>query len=413
MNVRRTARFAAAVALGAAAAAHAFVEPCSKNHYILSEPCALPWTAINNGLTVLDVRVLAVDPVKKATLYAGGPNGVYKSIDGGASWNMTGLGMAAGNDADTAAGVSRFPVLVGGFTANSLVAHLAIDPMHPNTLYVGTRATTGAWFGQRRVFKSNDGGETWTDGVSPRINGVDNIHALVLAPSDPGTLYLANFDDSTGDTWSPLVRTTDGAATWTYLGYPVVNVLTVDPIDSLTVFAGTFDFPPYFTDLPNGVLKSSDGGATWAATGLTDFGITALTMDPGNSRTLYAGAGGSWSRRFDGLFKSVNGGETWVALHQSFIATGSLVTAVVVDPGDSNKVYVATAGSGISRSFDAGATWASFNDGLQSPVVNSLILVAGNPSTLYAGTPAGIFRFTDYSGSLRSQAFGKSEGIPP
>ncbi len=408
MNVGRTACFAAAaVTLGAAAIAHASVEPCGKNHYILSEPCALPWTAINEGLSVLEVRVLAVDPMHQSTLYAGGPNGVYKSLDGGAHWNMTGLEMAPLNATETAAAVQRFPDLSRGFAANSVVAHLAIDPGNPRVVYAGTKATTGAWYGQHRVFKSIDGGETWTDSVSPRINGVDNIHGLLIAPSNPDALYLANYDDGTGDSWSPLVRSMDGAATWTYLGLPAVNVLTVDPIDSLTLYAGTFEYPPDYTDLPNGVLKSIDGGASWAATGLIGLGITALTVDPKSSRTLYAAAGrsGPGYPRFDGLFKSIDGGETWVALHATSIAASSAVTVVVVDPRDSNKVYVTTAGSGISRSIDGGATWAAFNDGLQSLAVYSLVVVAGSPSTLYAGTSAGVFRITEYGGSVSAREF--------
>ncbi|MBC8023160.1 MAG: exo-alpha-sialidase, partial [Burkholderiales bacterium] len=371
------------------------IERCDKNHFILSEPCIPTWTPVNSGLTDLDVRVVAVDPVRTTTLYAGGPTGVFKSVDGGVSWNLTGLQMAFRNFEDTNAAFQTFDRLPPWFTAASLVAHLAIDSRNPNTLFAATNSTTGAWYGQRRLLKSTDGGETWTDRVSPGINGGDNIVSLVLAPSDPATLYLANFD-GIGDSWSPVVRTTDRAATWAYLGYPILNVLAVDPLDSRTIYAGTFDFDPYFTDLPNGVLKSSDGGETWAATGLTGSGITALTVDPRNSRTLYAATGDSWwSKTATGLFKSVDGGDSWARIDNRLVAPSSAVSAVVVDPRDSNNVYVATRRDGISRSTDGGATWAPFSSGLQSLVIHSLVLVAGNPNTLYAGTPAGVFKATD------------------
>jgi photosystem II stability/assembly factor-like uncharacterized protein len=406
-SARWILRIAAAALVVVAPALASALERCDKNHFILNEPCSPGWTAINGGLTDLDVQVLAIDPVNKTTLYAGGPSGVFKSIDGGVAWSMTGLEMASQDAAYTAAfTAAAYHILrnppprgFGAFVAASQVRHLAIDSRNPNTLYAATNWITGAWYPQRRLFKSTDGGETWTDSVTPAYsNGVENIVSLVLAPSDPDTLYYTNFD-GVGDMASPIVRSTDGAATWTYLGYPALNVLAVDPLDSRAVYAGTFDFAPEFTTLPNGVLKSRDGGVTWTATGLTGSGITALTVDAGNSRTLYAatGSSGFWSPKFRGLFKSVDGGANWADIDNGLggLIGTSAVTVVVVDPRDADKVYVATSGGGISRSLDGGATWSPFNEGLQSMVVRSLALVPGSPNTLYAGTTSGVFKAVD------------------
>ena len=394
-NRHRIAHFAAVAALCAAATiAQAAIEPCVKNHYILDEPCAMDWAAVNNGLTDRDVHVVAIDPVKKTTLYAGGPSGLFKSVNGGAAWSETGLILPI----QTAASYS-YPRLPAGFTTASAVAHLAIDAADPNTLYAGTIRTTGCVWTQRRLFKSSDGGESWTDSVSPGINGCDNIHSLVLGPTDPPTLYLTNFD-GVGDTWSPVIKSTDGAASWTYIEYPILNVLAVDPVDSRTVYAGTFGFEPSDTSLPNGVLKSRDGGGTWATTGLTGSGITALTVDSAKPRTLYAAtvSGYNWAQRFKGLFKSVDGGTTWTAVSNGlgqFLGTSSSVSALIVDSGDSNNVYLGMSAGGIFRSIDGGASWTPFSDGLQSLTIRSLALVAGNPNTLYAGTPSGVFKITD------------------
>ena len=354
-----------------------------KNHYILDLPCSPQWNPASGGLTDPDVRVVAVDPVVPTTLYAGGPSGVFKSVDGGDSWHMTGLDMATRAAIDTAGAADRFGNL--GFVAASVVTSLAIGFPDEDTLYAATNWKNGCWYGQHRLFKSTDGGATWTDNPAPSINGCDNIHSLALAPSDPQTLYLADFDDSTGDTWSPMVRTTDAAASWVYLGFPVINVLAVDPQDSRIVYGGTFDYAPYGTDLPNGVLKSMDGGATWAATGLTGFGITALATVPGSRGTVYA-AGGSH------LYKSGDGGTTWAQLDNG--AIGLPVTAIAVDPGDPSKVYVGTRGDGVSRTTDAGSTWTAINDGLADLMVQSLA-IAGGTNTIYAATPSGVFKLSD------------------
>ncbi len=388
-RIARIARIAAALALVAPTFVQA-IERCDKNHFILSEPCIPTWTPVNNGLTDLDVRVVAVDPVTTTTLYAGGPTGLFKSVDGGVSWNMTGLEMAPRNAADTAAAFQRFSDLPPQFMATSLVGHLAIDSRNPDTLYAATNSTHSAWYGQRRLFKSTDGGETWTDSASPPGNGVYNVNLLTLAPNRPGTLYLGTFDFMDG--WAPIARTTDGAATWSYLSFPSVNVLAMDPLDSRTLYAGTVGFSDDLTGFPNGVLKTRDGGETWVSTGLTGLGITALTLDSENPRTLYA-ATRDYGWKSAGLFKTVDGGESWTAIDNGL--SRFAVTAVLVDSGNSNTVYVATNGGGVTRSLDGGATWAPFASGLPSFVIHSLTLVAGNPNTLYAGTPAGVFKATD------------------
>jgi hypothetical protein len=337
------------------------------------------WTAINNGIAHLDIRVLAIDPVNKETIYAGGRSGLFKTVDGGATWNMTGVVIT---------GIPGLPTVP--LTTSGIVVRLAIDPVNPNTLYAVTQPYPSCGPQHSRVLKSSDGGATWTDSISPKIGCFEVF--LVLAPSDPDMLYLTNAD---GGSWTPLLRSPDGAATWGYLRYPMLNVLAVDPLDSFTVYGGTFNFKPYLTTLPNRVLKSSNGGTTWEATGLVNSGITAVTMDPKNPRTIYAATGNVYHPRdFPGLFKSVDAGASWAAIDNGlseFIGTLSIVSTIVVDPDDSDLVYIATAGGGVYRTVDGAATWTPFNDGLQDLTIRSLALAPGEPNTLYAGTPSGVF----------------------
>jgi hypothetical protein len=147
------------------------------------EGAAADWVEINTGLGNLDVRVIAIDPVHPEIVYAGGSGGLFKSFDGGATWNATGL-MTSG---ETITNIPGLPPLPRPIQTSNAVVRLAIDFSDPNTLYAAMLLQGGCAFYQRRVLKSTDGGASWTDSISPNINGCDNIHAFILAPSDPAT----------------------------------------------------------------------------------------------------------------------------------------------------------------------------------------------------------------------------------
>lgn len=401
MKTKRHAALLAALFLFAAAGgARADEPPCDKNHYILKHPCEARWTAASEGLVDKDVRVVAVDSMQPTTVYAAGGFGVFKSLDEGRSWRTTGFGGAETQTYVVGEGRWRKPLVAG-----STVRHVLIDPRSSRTLYVATAWERSCHWGQRRLYRSTDGGESWDNSeIFPAINGCDDLNALALAPSDPSTIYLANFEHAFGDSFSPVARSTDGAATWDFLGYPVMGVLAVDPRDSRTVYGGTFDFEPYYTSLPNGVLKSRDGGVTWAATGLTGSGITALAVDPREPGTLYAAKGVAAGRfgpqyEYRGLMKSLDGGVVWTDAGRGLEALYELpspVTSILVDTDDPGVVYLGTASSGVFRSVDAGATWEALNEGLPTLGIHSLALVPGRPNTLYAGTPLGVFRIVDF-----------------
>lgn len=383
----------AVLALAGAASAMQAASPC-KNHFILDEPCTPGWAAVSNGLADLDVQVVAVDPVDRGTLYAGGPSGVFKSVDGGGSWRPTALALAPQN---VVVGQGRSSAHL---TLSSRVSHLAIDPTDTRIVYASTTRDAGCVFWQQRLFRSVDGGTSWDGNASPAINGCDNIHSLELGAGSPAALYVTDYDDATGDSWSPLLRSTDAAITWDYLGYPAVNVLAVDPSDPLTLYAGSFDFPPSFTTLRNGVLKSVDAGATWSATGLVGTGISALALDRNRAGAIYAAAvhglnTAEWA--FAGLFKSTDGGVSWSPTGLDCEASArpcSAVVSLIVDPADSDVVYVAMSRGGVWRSGDAGASWRPVADGLANVFIRSLAMAPGKPTTLYAATSSGVFTIT-------------------
>jgi hypothetical protein len=341
------------------------------------------WRAVNTGMSSRDIRALSIDPVDPFTLYAGTADGAFKSSDGGASWH-------------------RLPL-----SGNPVIA-LVVDPSNPGTLYAAIALPNFCVFSNRRVFKSVDRGTTWSSNASPPINGCDNIHALVMDPTHSGTLYVANYDDVSGDTWSPLIKSADGGATWKPLYGIPFDVLVVNPLNPNILYAGTLDFV-YFGyegfDHRNGVLKSTDGGEHWSSTGLTNTAVNVLAIDPVNPNILYAGTRGLYNdpKGFRGLFKSADGGISWSSINNGLtdlIGTGSIVTAVVIHPGSLNILYISTSGGGVFKSGDGGASWSSFNEGLTNLEVPALAKAPDDPITLYAGTSGGVFRIIDDTPAL-------------
>jgi hypothetical protein len=339
------------------------------------------WTSIGPRVPTYSV---AVAPSNPNAVYVGGAGNVLKSNDGGTTWQSVPLG----GDATTA---------------------LAIDRTNSNIVYAGIAFTSYCHHSFRRLFKSINGGASWSDS-SPPINGCDNINALVLQPSNPNTVYVANFDDF-GDSWTPLIKSVDAGATWDALYGTPFAALAIDPLHPNTIYGGTFDFT-YFGydgfDFRNGVLKSNDGGMTWNTTNLTGAGVEALVVDPVNSNTLYAVTRGFYSdpRGFRGVFKSIDGGVNWSSINNGLThlfgtnpnvrwPTTLTRASLVVHPGVTTTLYAGFPGSGIFKSIDGGATWAPFNSGLTNLDVRALAVVPGNPSALYAATAGGVFKISD------------------
>jgi photosystem II stability/assembly factor-like uncharacterized protein len=175
--------------------------------------------------------------------------------------------------------------------------------------------------------------------------------------------------------------------------------LVIDSTKPTTLYAGTGGSSFEFPSSSGGVFKSTDGGASWSSAGLADAAITVLAIDPAKSSTLYAGTGTDPSapQGFRGMFKSTDGGATWLPINNGLAGlfdVRSSITALVIDPQNSNILYAGTSGGGVFRSIDGGTNWSPFNDGLTNLDVRVLAVVPGNPNTYYAGTAGGVFATT-------------------
>ena len=358
------------------------------------------WNRADDGLIDIDIRALAADPTNAATFYTGGRDGLFRSLDGGTSWTgLTAFQLPAPNWP---------PPLSQPPPAGAGPAHtrsMLIDFANPHVLYVRTIRYNGCFGSDNLLFKSRDGGATWSDSASPRGSGCglsDVFHPalLVMDPTDPNTLYTAAFDDG-----SSLLKSTNGGATWNTVAHwattwhlnSFVNVLVIDPTNPATLYAGIGDTSE---STANGLIKSTNGGATWTDSGLGGSNVTVLAVDPGAPNILYASTEGFHSepRGFRGLFKSTDGGASWFAINtglEGLIDTRSRISTLVISPDNPSVLYAGTSGAGVVRSTDAGATWNRFNEGLANFDVRVLALGSGAPRILFAGTPAGAFKIVD------------------
>lgn len=202
------------------------------------------------------------------------------------------------------------------------------------------------------------------------------INAAAYDPNNANTIYIAA---QTGGLW----RSLNSGSTWTpltdafsdsYGPAYAFSSITIDPRNSNILYAGVGDYNATFA-LGNGILKSTDGGATWTRLGTLEFGsriVRKILVDASDSNILYATAGrdstvadltANWPPAANGvIYRSTDGGASWT----------SVITAVgygsnIVYNSDKTKLYASVDGSGIYRSAD-GITWTLL-DGTDPTVI--------------------------------------------
>ncbi|MGD0482392.1 MAG: transcriptional regulator [Terracidiphilus sp.] len=346
-----------------------------------------------------DARAFASVSGEPKHLYLGTTNSwLYESFDGGATWHR----LAKLDRGD-------------GFVLDNIV----VDSAHPSTLYVGAWKNNndgGLWI-------SHDAGRTWNE--SPFFKG-QPIYALAQAPSDPRILFAG--------TLQGVYRSSDSGATWAQISPPgsheihEIESLAVDPANPSTVYAGTWHLPWKTTDggktwrnikeglivdsdvfsiivdpehphivylsACSGIYKSENAGALFhKIQGIpTEARRTRVLMqDPENLQVVYAGT-------TEGLYKTVNGGKTFTLMTEANV----IVNDVYVDPGNSNRVLLATDRGGVLSSQDAGATFTPSNRGVSERKIAALLVDNRNPDRNDGGdAPAAL-----YAGIVNDKQFG-------
>ncbi len=225
------------------------------------------------------------------------------------------------------------------------------------------------------VFKTTDGGSNWKN-ISDKYFG-GTMGAIAVAPSDESVVYVGegensmrgNVAEGLGGIW----RSDDAGRTWHNLGLKdgrhIIRIV-VHPRDPNTVWVAVMGhlFGP---NEERGVYKTTDGGKTWKKTLYINnqTGCSDLVMEPGNPSVFYAGmwrvirtpysmeSGGDGS----GMYKSVDGGETWTSIsNKKGLPKGIWgIVGVAVAPSNTDKVFALLENKegGLYVSNDAGETW--------------------------------------------------------
>jgi photosystem II stability/assembly factor-like uncharacterized protein len=228
------------------------------------------------------------------------------------------------------------------------------------------------------VWKTTDAGTVWT----PIFDGqpVGSIGAIAVAPSDPRTIYVGTGESDIRSNLASgigVYKSTDGGSTWTHIGLEdtrQISRIVVDPRDSNVVYVGSLGHA-YGPNEERGVYKSVDGGAHWnkVLDAGSEIGISDLAICAGNPQMLFAGTWHThrppWSTYAPidgpggGLFRSVDAGTSWTQLKGNGLPDGDWGRIGVDVAPDGKRVYalIAAKKAGLYRSDDGGDSWTLEN----------------------------------------------------
>ena len=368
------------------------------------------WAPSNTNLAAYQIRSVTIDPTTRAAgigstrIYATGRSGqssgmdarnggIYRSVDGGNTWSTIDGGLPLFAGAPNVGTVRSLVLDPRSCAAPPPSGPCTTGPLR--TLYATANGRSVSGTHGFRIMKSTNGGDSWasSDAGIPQpipatppayIDGQSVLVVpIVINPANPQELFAGtSVSYNPAATPVPTIpngvfRSTDGGATWNLrsTGLPrrsgsastALDVLSlaINPANPLELWCSVIDLSGA-TIVAGGIYHTLDGGANWsnASTGLTSVDIRAIYVDPGNPAVLYA-AGGGTAGNPGGVYKSTNSGASWSSISVGLPADAAL--ALQVDPVDSSVLYAGT-NSGVwslTQSPDADA------DGVPDAVENA------------------------------------------
>lgn len=283
------------------------------------------WTRLGDLETT--VNVVEFDPAEPNRLFAGAADGIYRSADGGESWQE-----------------------VGGTEIDGSVLSIEIDPADPLRIYAGV---------SDGLYASNDGGSTWA-----RAANLDAAVFSITAAAD-AVVYVGTFGRG-------VFRSVNHGASFAAGGDSQRDdtVFAIEAISTDTFYAGT----------ARGLFVSRNSAQTWEALGATLSGLSVravhLSVDPLHMLV------GTFTQ---GVLRSEDGGMNWLPMNDGLDILA--VRSMAVDPSDESRVFVATSTGGFYRTIKGTQGWEVINAGLPKLTARDVIALPTNPRRIVGVGP--------------------------
>ena len=361
------------------------------------------WQVIGatQGLKETHISALAFDPVNPNLIYLGSEFGIYRSLDGGGTFQE----MAT-------------PGYIGAIVP---------APGNPDIVYAASHVNYTS--GVATVYRSDDGGSTWRP-VSINLPSGIRVLKMLVDTANPQIVYLLSGTDVFVPTaLQAMFRSDDGGVSWSRIGGSLGNIwdMAMDPGTPTTLYATMYVDTPG-NNWTGSVYKSIDGGSTWLQKA-THTGCVLVTRNqPQIVRVIDVRRGSNDPAAAEaGVWESLDGGTTWnkKSTPYDWDPGWQILTCYAYERGDygvartlgqdlsdPNVIFWATK-SFVYGSFDGGLTFKNLytnqglpgwwtSRGLENVTVASLAFAA-NPSTIFTGYhDIGLWRSLDGGGSWQA-----------
>ena len=297
------------------------------------------------------------------------------------------------------------PREIGPAVTGGRIADVTADPNDPSTLYIAS-ASGGVW-------KSTTQGHRWeplTDDLP-----VSAFGAIALAPSDPDIVYIGSGEQNNrqSTTWgNGVYRSTDGGETWTHTGLVEtrhIGKIEVHPRDPDVAYVAALG-NLWAANEERGVFRTTDGGETWEKVLYIDelTGAVDMVMDPTAPDVLYAATYQRLRRTWgfngggpgSGIYRSTDGGDTWTELTEGIPSEDKGRIGIAISASSPNvlNALIETADdetTGTYRSENGGESWEMVSDLNIRPMYYSEIFIDPNdPDRVYT-TATNSYRSDD------------------
>lgn len=350
------------------------------------------------------IRRIAVDPNVPSRLYASTSNGFFRSVDGGVSWQRAETGLLeqhpfnlqftldpnVANALWLADDTGRLYRSTDGATHWTPTGDVIPAMSYGTSSLAAAKSAPGVLYETvwgLGIRKSVDGGVSFTTLGGGLVGG--EYASVAVDPSNPAVLLATTLTEcQAGEPPSSLYRSTDGGNHWTAVvpttgcvrNYNVVGggQIAFGPAGSNRVYALS-----YYT-----LLRSDDGGASFAPTGLQ---ASAIAVSPADADVLWLTGVNSLPYSLGyALEKSIDGGHSATTYATGLTTNGVFqpaATSIAIHPDypTAGKLWLGTTNAGVYASVNDGASWSAHNDGLAAALIRALAVHPTDGSRLYAG----------------------------